>query len=422
MNQNKNLCVLIIIILIQPALLSVPASQPNTLATMKNIPFDNTTPLSSVDYGKRMGKGFFMTYQLINLFFSLLQPRTEKIESSVQNQITIMKKYCPYLFGELQGLSSVTKISVERLVLLQSFLSHHFSNRRCTITGATSVATPNNQSYLTQNWDIFAFSPLVPLTRFFTYFPHINTDESGYRYAYLGIPVLYEIPLMNEKGLGFTGAGLTLTKNNSRSIDIGEGIPIYYLELMTIKNCSTVTEVVNLWRSTPRSADRSLLYPYHCDYDITMWGDHQGDIVLIEQTHQYFIAVYQNSTEITQAPLGVLWHANHHVWLDPNLTGSSFADETTSGMRTARARELLETYYGNITLNECMNITRDHGGGTDPTGEDSSDICSRPDKNGLRATTFSWIVIPKEYTILWTHARPCRPIRGEYQSHTYTWE
>jgi predicted choloylglycine hydrolase len=383
----------------------------------------DSSPLTSIEYGKKMGKNYFATYQFINQLFTIFYPRAEKNqESRVQNQIDIMEKYCHSFLEELQGVSFSTRIPIERLVLLQSLLSYHYSHRHCTITGATSPATRNNQSYLTQNWDIFAFSPLVPLTRFFTYFPHINTDESGYRYVYLGIPVLYEIPLMNEKGLGFAGAGLTLTKNASREIDTGDGVPIYYLELMTMKNCSTVAEVVDLWRSTPRSSDPSLLYPHYCDYDITMWGDHQGDIVLLEETHHYFIAVYQNSTEMTHAPPGILWHANHHIWLNPNLTGSSFPDETTSGTRTTRAEELLETYYGNITLNECMNITRDHGGGTDPTKEDSSDICSRPDKNGYRATAFSWIIIPKEDTILWTHARPCQPLRGKYQVHTYSWD
>lgn len=423
MTKKKILTVLIIILLIQPTLFTISAAHPRHFLSDTRNPLDDITPISSYDYGKKMGKNYCATYQFINLFCSLLRPTINKhLNPQIQSYISILKKYSPYYFEELQGLSFSTKIPVERLLLLQSFLSYHFPNRRCTITAATPPATPNNQSYLTQNWDIFAFSPLVPLTRFFTYFPHINTDQSGYRYVYLGVPVLYEIPLMNEKGLGFAGAGLTLTKNISRDIDTGEGVPIYNLELMTMKNCSTVAEVVDLWRSTPRSANPSLLYPHHCDYDITMWGDHQGDIVLIEQTHQYFIAVYQNSTQITHASPGILWHANHHLWLDPNLTGSSFSHETTSGVRAERARGLLETYYGDITLQECMNITRDHGGGTDSTKEDSSDICSSPDKNGSRATTFSWIIVPKEYTLYWTHARPCQPLRGKYQVHNYSWD
>ncbi len=421
MTKKKTLSVLIIVILIQSALFSLPAVQPRTLASNTNISFDGSTPISSFEYGKKMGKDYFAAYQVINLFCSMLHPQEKKnLEALVQHQILILKKYCNYLLEELQGLSSITKISVERLVLFQSFLSYHFSPRRCTITASTTPATSNNQSYLTQNWDMPVFTPLLPLTWFYTYFPHINTDENGYRYVFLGIPVLDEIPLLNEKGLGFAGAGLSLTENTSRYIDTGDGVPVYYLGLMTMKNCSTVAEVVNLWSSTPRSADPSFLYPHHCDYDITMWGDHAGDVVIIEQTHQYFIAVYQNSTQITQAPIGILWHANHHLWLDSNLTGSSFPNETTSGARTARARELLEQYYGSITLNECMNITQDHGGGYDPTKEDSSDICSRPDKHGLWTTAFSWIVVPKEYTIYWTHARPCRPLLGEYQVHNYT--
>jgi hypothetical protein len=379
--------------------------------------------ISSFEYGKKMGIKYFNTYHIINTFFSIQNRKVDKkIGEQVHNQMNIMNKYCDYLLEEFKGLSSSTKIPVERLFLLQYFLSHLFSGRRCTITAATSPATKNNQSYLTQNWDVSSLSPMLPLTRFFTHFPQLNNDEQGYRYVFLGIPVLYEIPLMNEKALGFAGAGLTLTKNESRYIDTGDGIPIYYLDLMTMKNCSNITEVVNLWTSVPRSSDPKQIYPNHCDYDITMWGDNEGNIVIIEQTHHYFIAVYGNSTDITNAPPGILWHANHHLWLDPNVTGSSFPDETTSGARATRARALLETYYGNISLNECMNITRDHGGGTDPVKEDSSDICCRPDKNSSFTTAFSWIVVPKEYTIYWTHARPCKPIRGYFRIHNYTTE
>jgi hypothetical protein len=383
----------------------------------------DTLPISSFEYGKKMGIKYYNTYHIINTFFSILNRKVDtKIGEQIHNQMNIMNKYCNYFLEEFKGLSTSTKIPVERLLLLQYFLSYHFSSRHCTITAATSPATKNNRSYLTQNWDVSALSPLLPLTRFYTFFPHINNDENGYRYVFLGIPVLDEIPLINEKALGFAGAGLSLTKNPSRDIDTGDGIPIYYLELMTMKNCSNITEVVNLWASSPRSSDPKMIYPNHYDYDITLWGDKEGNIVVLEQTHHYFIAVYGNSTEITNAPPGILWHANHHLWLDPNVTGSTFSDETTSGARTIRARKLLETYYGNITVNECMNITRDHGGGTDPNTEDSSDICCRPDKNSTFTTAFSWIVVPKEYTVYWTHARPCKPIRGTFRVHNYSTE
>jgi hypothetical protein len=444
MNGKKIILFFILIILVNTMTLSPSASgtknfiQKNVITYGSILTHDNkvfknilnkqqshidSSPISSFDYGKKMGIKYYNTYHIINTFFSKLNRKVDKkILEQVNAQMNIMNKYCNYFLEELKGLSFSTKIPIKRLLILQYFISYLFSSGKCTITASTYPATKNNQSFLTQNWDISSFSPLLPLTRFYTYFPQINNDENGYRYVFLGIPVIGEIPLMNEKALGFAGAGLSLTKNTSRYIDTGDGIPIYYLELLTMKNCSNITEVVNLWNSVPRSSDPKQIFPNHYDYDITLWGDKEGKILIIEQTHHYFIAVYGNSTEITNAPPGILWHANHHFWLDPNQTGSSFPDETTSGTRTKRARELLETYYGNITLNECMNITRDHGGGTNPKKEDSSDICCRPDIHSSFTTAFSWIVVPKYYTVYWTHARPCKPVRGDFRVHNYTME
>jgi hypothetical protein len=139
--------------------------------------------------------------------------------------------------------------------------------------------------------------------------------------------------------------------------------------------------------------------------------DKEGGILAIEQTHHYIITVFGNSTDITGAPEGILWHANHHQWLDPNLTGSVFPSENpSSAFRAQRARELLEQQYGNITLEVCKEITRDHGGGFDPEGKDSGDICRHPDKNSRKITAFSWIILPKDLTVYWTHRSPCKSV------------
>lgn len=382
-----------------------------------------TFSVSSYVYGEAMGKQYVSVYKMINAFFSVREQKAvQNMAEQEKNDLTIIATYCPFFLDELKGLSSSTNISVDRLFALQCFLSSFFSAGQCTITGSTSPATRGNQTYLTQNWDVCVFSPLLPIIRFSTYFPHINNDENGYRYVFLGIPVLYEIPLMNEKGLGFTGAGLLLTHNKTRHIDEGDGIPIYFLELMTMKYCSNVSEVVSFWMGVPRSSDPHLRYPRFSDYDTTLWGDRDGNIVCIEETHSYFIAAYGTSTNITQAPVGILWHANHHQWLDPNMTGSSFPKDTTSYARSTRALALLEHYYGNITLRVCMSITRDQGGGTNPKRGDSSDICRKPDIRCPWTTGFSWIVVPKDLTVYWTHARPCLPFRGIFHAHNYTKE
>jgi hypothetical protein len=139
--------------------------------------------------------------------------------------------------------------------------------------------------------------------------------------------------------------------------------------------------------------------------------DREGGILIIEQTHNYIITVFGNSTEITGASEGILWHANHHQWLDPNLTGSVYPNEyPSSGLRAERTHELLNDAYGNITLETCKTIARDHGGGFDMNGKDSGDICRHPDNASSKITAFSWIIMPKDLTVFWTHTSPCKGI------------
>jgi hypothetical protein len=143
--------------------------------------------------------------------------------------------------------------------------------------------------------------------------------------------------------------------------------------------------------------------------------DLEGGILIIEQTHHYIITVFGNSTEITGAPAGILWHANHHQWLDPNLTGSVYPNENpSSDLRAERTHELLNDAYGNITLETCKTITRDHGGGFDIDGKDSGDICRHPDSSSSKITAFSWIIMPKNLTVFWTHTSPCKGIFFEH--------
>ncbi|MCD6571647.1 MAG: hypothetical protein J7K62_00035, partial [Thermoplasmata archaeon] len=120
--------------------------------------------------------------------------------------------------------------------------------------------------------------------------------------------------------------------------------------------------------------------------------------------------VYRNSTDITKTYNDILWHANHHQFLDPNLTGSVYpweenVDQSTF-LRAKRAVELLEKNYGNITIDTIKEIMRDHNGGTDKNGRDSSDICRYPDKNGSYATVVSWIIQPKEMILYFAHNTP----------------
>jgi len=368
------------------------------------------------DYGLKVGKRFRLQYKLLDIWTGFTK-KNKIYKKDIENQINTMKQYCPFFLEELKGLSASLNIELERLLSIMISISHFFDSK-CTTTLSTKPATKNNETFLTMNMDS-SQNFMVRLLRLYSmkcWIVKITTLK--YRYVFLGIPILYEIPLLNENGLGFGGNGLSLTENESRYIDEGPGISTYMLERLTMMTCKNVSEVAQLWKNMERASGTYRDWPHFWDNSISVWCDKEGGILMIEQTHNYIITVFGNSTEITGAPEGILWHANIHQWLDPNLTGSMFPEDfPSSPLRAERAYELLNNNYGNITLDVCKNITRDHGGGSNKNGRDSYDICRHSDKNWSSNTAISWIIQPKDLTVYWTHRSPCRSI---FKKHNFT--
>lgn len=421
--------VLFLILAIAPGINSktIPVETTKTFFKDKSELTVNCLDASSpYDYGLKTGRQFRLQYKLLDILTHLLN-KASVDERDIEKQISSLEKYCPDFLEELKGLSQGCNIKIERLLSIQKFLSYYMG-RHCSVSLSTSPATKNNQTFLAQNWDVDLIPfglPILPLIhRWFSYRLRIGPKpffiheiKNHYRYVHLGIPILYEIFLMNEKGLGF-GAMIT-SLNETRHIDEGDGIPTYVLERRTMMTCKNVSEVANFWKNSERlSNNENLLSTYFADFDTTAWCDREGGILIIEQSHNHIATVFGNSTDITNASEGILWHCLHHQWLDPNLTGSKYPWEMrTSNIRTNRIRELLEEYHGNITLDVCKRICRDHGGGFDPDKPDPADICWHPDRDNPTITAFSWIIQPKDLTVYLTHRIPCK---GRYWKYDFS--
>ncbi len=365
------------------------------------------------DYGFEVGKTYPYLFKLLD-FFSMFSTKNKMSEKTDIKQIKTLKEDYPLFYEELSGLSDSLNIKISRLVDIANFISSFFSEK-CTATASTGVATKNNETFLTFNVDTpvdniknIVFSCLFHrLMTYKTWVVRIGTMR--YQYAFWGIPILYEFTFLNEEGLAWASPGTGFTENHSRSIDEGEGISTSMLERLTMMTCKNVSEAATLWKNMRRANQKDKSFINQYDGSSEVFCDREGGILMIEQTHSHIITVFGNSTEITGSYRNILWHANHHIWLDPNLTGSDFWYEyMQSYYRNKRAQELLEQNYGNITLDVCKMICRDHGDGTNKNKKDSSDICRHPDKNSSVATAFSWITNPKEMTVYWTHRLPCR--------------
>lgn len=368
---------------------------------------DASTPF---DYGAKAGRQFKFLYKVLDRFTSFITKNKFNVKE-YNDVISSIEKYCPSFLEELRGLSSITHIKLERLIALTQII-HSGSERSCTTLLATGSATKNDETFLIQDIDMNprSISTILATIRrpIETLRPMVaNINSFRYRYAFLGLPVIEEYPLINEMGMGMGGNGLSLTKNESRVIDSGPGISHYMLMRLTMMTCKNVSEVAELWKNTERASGESGKFPHQFDGSIIVWCDKDGGILTIEQTHNYIITVFGNSTDITGVPEGILWTANHHQWLDPMATGSVLSYENSASyMRAERAKELLIENYGNITIDLCKSFARDYKGGTDKNKRDSSDICRIPDKNYSSKTMFSWIIEPKSLTVYWTRGPP----------------
>lgn len=287
---------------------------------------------SFFENGVTAGRQYRVLYRFLDVCAGVkLSSRVS--DEEIREHLGLLEEQYPFFFEELRGLSFSTHIQMERLVALQWFFMTQFGGA-CTTTLSTGDATKFNETFLTQNYDMtidFNQCPLLSLVGCFFVLRNchiVRTNTLRYRYVYWGVPVLYEVPALNEAGLGFGGNGLRLTENESRPIDEGPGLATYMLERLTMMTCKNVSEVAVLWKNTERASSRhGFSYPNFWDNSISMWCDRDGGILSIEQTHTYILCVFGNMTEVTHAQDGILWHANHHQWLDANLTGSVLPDE-----------------------------------------------------------------------------------------------
>ena len=371
---------------------------------------------SHYDYGLKVGKRFRLQFKLLDIFSCKIK-NNQFDKTDIKNHINVIQEHYPFYFEELRGLSDSLGLKIERILSISNFLSK-FIESSCTTTLSTGIATKNNETFVTQNLDNGVSGNLINkiadiiililfrLSSYKLFVVKINTLR--YRYAFFGIPIIREYPVINEMGLGFGMNGIKFTDNESRTKDTGPGLVSFQIARLASMTCKNVTEVASLFKSIERCSDED-------GCDSFAWCDKDGKILMIEYTHNYIINVYGNSTNITNSSKNILWHTNHHLWLDSNLTGSVFPEEyPSSSLRASRAREMLEESYGNITLDTCKKITRDHKDGFNQNKKDSGDICRHLDKNDGHVTSFSFIVQPKKMTVYWTHRSPCRSLYWKY--------
>jgi hypothetical protein len=357
---------------------------------------------SHYNYGKQAANRF--PYQLAeNISGTMSSEEEEEIENIFDNLSEDFQ-------DEIEGFADEFDITpVKALFLLRAYVSYLPINDGCTTTLSTKDATlSGDKTYLTQNIDIH--KDYVIRARIFHRIPWIVkiTLPSFYKYAVFGLPLIYEIPIINEEGLGFGGNLIRLKE--SGEIDNGTGWPTYCLECLAIRTCDNVYEVRDVFKNRNRASGldenyERKKYPHHIDSEVTVWCDDNDGIVMIEQMHEYFNAVFEHPDKPSKKY--VLWHANHHQW-NTEPTGSVTTGEyKSSDHRAERSKTIVESNYYLITKDKCEDITKDHRSG-DPSTGDSYDICRHDDGNDDGNTAVAWITDPKDLKVYFCGGQPCQ--------------
>jgi hypothetical protein len=319
----------------------------------------------------------------------------------------IRSKLDEYFIFESIPLGKVVNMG-RKLVTLSLF----DLEKKCTTTAATGTATePFNQLFLHQNLD----SALELKIYFYiiTKKCFIAKIVGEYNYAFWQFPVLNEFAFLNEKGLGFGGNRVILDTN--KSINTSENLtamPSHWLAKRTMMECERVNDpdeagedyhdVEDLWRNSDRASGVDRTWPHGWDNQNNMWCDRFGGILTLEQMNDFFVAKTENPTWSDNPD--ILWHTNHHIWLDPDQTGSiTVSDEKPgSGARAKRAYDLLNESYGQLNFEKFVEIATDHKAGKYENIKDDFDICRYK-------TMYSWIIQPEpdKELVSWTRGMPC---------------
>jgi hypothetical protein len=346
---------------------------------------------SDYEYGLKEGKIFHDRYHLIaDKFWKLMEGKgmtREMVRKKAGEHRQLLEEYYPSFLQRLEGVSSATGLSLMNVVAMEMYLPSLIMKRdACTTTAVGPLATKDGQTFISWNVDQ-AYDWKLILSWYALPLPLIICDIPGkYKYVKFGIlPSIFGFGLLNEKGLAYGANQVTVE-------DKGDGLTSLELNNLAMESCATVKEVANLYsNATRQSADDTLETLYGLTSNMnTVWADSEGKILCIEYTHNYIATAYGIK--------GILAEANHHQWLDPNLTGAPKPGDSFSAdgsyCRAERAFDLLEEYYGSIDVDFYKKVlTCDHGSGIVKDKPDYWDIC----RHCFYTPNFPWDVLSLKY-------------------------
>jgi hypothetical protein len=294
------------------------------------------------EFGYEIGKSLKYFFNFLKFFISKIDKNN--LEYS-KRYLSVLKEKYPEKLERFAGISSSTGIDIYRLNFISILFSKLFKIA-CTDTFSAPPATSDGKVYLTWNMDIFGAS------RIFLNFLRLIVIEipNFKRYVGFGLPILGTIGILNQDGLAYVGTAVGLKDGNGT-----DGLLDMDINNLCMEKCEDVESVVKLYRENKVTSIKGLTASIFLNLNC-IWGDAEGKGVAIEHSSKYIHFEF--------AKEGILAIANHHQFLDRNLTGSPTPSQmnaiTGSYCRLGRVWKLLRENKGNISLDVLKKISSDH--------------------------------------------------------------
>jgi len=233
--RNKTIIITVLLFCISVLILSVTVSADipvyhvaisASLVNENEIEIHYINASSYYDYGKQVASRFpYILIKAIDVFDGGMSTEEEN------EIISVIENMSDDFYDELEGFADKFDISTtEAMYFIRTCTNYLPITGECTTALATKEATKEKvDTYLIQTIDAKSH---VHLTRMLYRLLTINHIElpGFYNYASLGIPFVWEYPLINEKKLAWGGNGLSY--RDYGEIDNGAGWPTFFLELL----------------------------------------------------------------------------------------------------------------------------------------------------------------------------------------------
>jgi isopenicillin-N N-acyltransferase-like protein len=292
---------------------------------------------------------------------------------------TPIQTHAADLLLEMQGIADGAGCDLSHVLLINARSELMSQAGECTALGATVGVTSQGQVLLGQNWDWYTSIEVQPIL---LRIRQPNKPE---------ILTLVEAGQVAKIGLNRAGLGVCLNFLDHR--DQGQGLPVHVI-LRRVLECETLGQAAQAALNVPRAGAANLMLAHA-----------EGEILDLELTAA--------DADFLYADGGWLVHANHFESRRLRGGDAGLATSVSTLARAARARRLLDSARGRVSMETLKAILSDHAYG-------AGAICRHPDSDEpwLQQTkTHASMILDLSARMIYLAAG--QPCREGYQAITF---